>query len=254
MKVLIIEDEAPAIEKLKKLLQTYDPEIQVLAELSSVEEADKWFSEEAQPDLIFSDIQLSDGLSFEIFENLNLSCPIIFTTAYNQYAIEAFEHNGIGYLLKPFNLKNLAANIDKFKQLKNNFSSPSKLPAVQQLMDNLSQGTSFKSRFLVKNGNKISTIKTNEIAYFFSDQKMSFLVTNENKKFPVDYSLDDIIQMLNVKEFFRVNRKYVINIDAAKEINPYFKGRLKITLSPNVDEEIIISNDRASEFKTWLDQ
>lgn len=253
MKVLIIEDESLAAQKLQKLIEEVQPEFEILACLSSVKESIKWFENNVLPDLIFSDIQLGDGLSFEIFEKQELHCPVIFTTAFNQYAIKAFEVNSIDYLLKPVQKARLEESLEKYRNKKEAMSKTDKVD-MSALLNALNDARSnYKSRFLVKLGNKIHPVKSNDIAYFYSDQKLTMLVDKDAREYPLDQSLDDIMQQLDPELFFRVNRKFLIHLDSAIEIKPYFKGRLKIKLSPETEEEIVVSADKTPDFKAWLD-
>ena len=255
MKVLIIEDEALAAERLGKLLYEYNLAIQVLAVIPSVEAAVKWLQEHDLPDLLLLDIHLSDGLCFDIFKQVTVKCPVIFTTAYDQYALEAFQVHSIDYLLKPVQFSKLAQSLDKMQEMRRTLGpAPSEIP-INDLMKLIrSQEGSYKSRFMVKIGAKIKAIKTSDIAYFFSSNKLTLLITRENQKFPVDYALDDLIQLLDPSHFFHINRKLIISFDAAKEIHPYFKGRLKLVLTPPLEEDIVISSEKTPAFKSWLDQ
>jgi two-component system, LytTR family, response regulator LytT len=255
MKVLIIEDEALAAERLGKLLYEYNPAIQVLAVIPSVEAAVKWLQEHDLPDLLLLDIHLSDGLCFDIFKQVTVKCPVIFTTAYDQYALEAFQVHSIDYLLKPVQFSKLAQSLDKMQEMRRTLGpAPAEIP-INDLMKLIrSQEGSYKSRFMVKIGAKIKAIKTSDIAYFFSSNKLTLLITRENQKFPVDYALDDLIQLLDPSHFFHINRKLIISFDAAKEIHPYFKGRLKLVLTPPLEEDIVISSEKTPAFKSWLDQ
>lgn len=254
MKVIVIEDEELAAKKLVKLLDELIEEFELIAQLNSVSGSQQWFKKNEMPDLIFSDIQLGDGLSFEIFEKLDLHCPIIFTTAFNEYAIKAFEVNSVDYLLKPIKKENLQKSLEKYKIKKEAWSNDQKFD-VNALLSALNEAkNNYKSRFLVKIGNKIHPVKAEEIAYFYSDQKLSMLVDQNGNKYPLDQSLEEIGNQLNPDHFFRINRKYIIHLDAAKEIKPYFKGRLKISLNPEIEDEIIISSDKTPEFKAWLDR
>lgn len=255
MKVLIIEDEALAAERLTDLIHRYNSAIQITQVLPSVESAITWFKSHRQPDLLFVDIQLSDGLCFEIFRTVPVSCPVIFTTSYDQYALEAFEVNSISYLLKPVKYQQLVNGLNKLEELKKTLSSASAIQDIESIIKRITIGTDkYKSRFLVKNGLNIRAIKTSEIAYFFSEQKVSMLMTRAGQKFPVDYSLEEIEVMLNPDEFFRVSRKCIVHIDAVKAIHPYFKGRLKVEVQPGMREEIVVSSDRTPTFKEWLDK
>jgi DNA-binding LytR/AlgR family response regulator len=252
MNVLIIEDEPLAAEKLQSMLLEINEKIKIVTILSSVQESIRWFQENPTPDLIFSDIQIADGLSFEIFKQVEPQCPIIFATAYDQYAIEAFEVNSIDYLLKPIHPTKLANSIEKFKKLKG--ETKNNLPIEEILKAMQSASSTYKSRFLVKSGQLIKTIKTEQIAYFYSKDKLNFLVTFDGKKYVIDYTLDEVNEMLAPKEFFRINRQFIIHLDAASEIHTYFKGRLKLVLKPNIEEEVIVSSEKTPAFKAWLEQ
>ncbi|ALJ01722.1 LytR/AlgR family response regulator transcription factor [Rufibacter tibetensis] len=253
MRVVIIEDEALAVEKLTKMLLSYDKQLQVEATLTSVDEAVAWLQTHPAPDLLLVDIHLEDGLCFEIFKKVTVDSPVIFTTAYDQYAIKAFQVHSVDYLLKPIQYEKLAQSLDKFKALQARFHPP-----VPQLrLDDLAKlinadRNTYKSRFLVKAGARIRAIKSDEIAYIFTEQKTNLLVTRDGLRYPVDYSLDELCLMLDTNLFFRVNRQLVIHIDSAAEIHPYFKGRLKLGLYPPLDMEVIISSDRTPLFKEWL--
>jgi two-component system LytT family response regulator len=255
MNVLIIEDEPLAAEKLSGLITACAPEANILGVVSSVEETVHWLNAHPAPDLLFSDIQIADGLSFEVFRQVEVTCPVIFTTAYDQYAIEAFEVNSIDYLLKPVKREKLAHSLEKFRQMRSNFATPPIQEQLDELMEMMkSGGKHFKTRFLVKQGTRIRPVKTEEIAYFYSRDKLTFLVDQQGKEFVVDHSLDEIVGLVNPTEFFRANRKFVISLEAAQEIHPYFKGRVKLMLSPPTKEEVIVSSERTPLFKTWLDQ
>jgi len=255
MKVLIIEDEALAAERLSKLLYEYDPGIQVLAILSAVEAAVNWLQTHDLPDLILLDIHLADGLCFEIFKQVPVKCPVIFTTAYDQYALEAFQVHSIDYLLKPVQFSKLAHSLDKMQEMRRTLGPATPSVPVNDLLKIIRSGEgSYKSRFMVKMGSKIKAVKTGDIAYFYSANKLTLLITKENQKFPVDYALDELMQLLDPGLFFHINRKLIIHIDAAKEIHPYFKGRLKLVLQPPLDEDIVISSEKTPAFKSWLDQ
>ncbi len=252
MKVLIIEDEALAADRLEKMLLEIDDNIEVVKKIKSAEASIQWLTDNPEPDLIISDIHLSDSLCFEIFATVKPTCPVIFATAYDQYAIQAFEVNSIDYLLKPIQQAKLEKSIEKFHGLKTspNTEYPD-LSHIAALIDQKSK--SYKSRFLVKVGTKIKSISVSNIAYFFTHEKMTYIVSTDEKKFPVDHTLEEIDTLLNPNEFFRINRKYVIHIDAVREINPYFKGRLKLKLSPDIDDDIVISSEKTPAFKAWLD-
>lgn len=255
MRILILEDEIPAVEKLRHLLSEYDPQVQILAALPSVEAAVSWLQAHRAPDLLLADIHLADGLCFDIFQQVPVKCPVIFTTAYDQYALHAFQVHSIDYLLKPVQYVRLAQSLNKLQEMQQALQPAPSSQAMQDIMDIIRKGNShYKSRFMVKVGSKIKAIKTSEIAYFYACNKLNLLVTHDNLKFPVDYTLDDLMEVLDPRFFFRINRKLIIHFDAAKEIHPYFKGRLKLVLHPPLsEEETIISSDKTPSFKTWLD-
>ncbi len=255
MLVLIIEDESLAAERLQNLLIEIDPSIEVVQILKSVEASLKWFDQNDEPDLILSDIQLLDSLSFDIFSQREIKCPIIFTTAYDQYAIQAFEVNSVDYLLKPVQKEKLSTALEKFNTQQSGTVShltSDDLEKIAQMVRN--KQPEYKSRFMVKLGQKIRAIPVEKIAYFYTKDKLTFLVTNTGDKYPLDNSLEEIDQLLDPNIFFRLNRKFVTKINAVKEIHPYFKGRLKIDLSPPIDQDIVISSDKTPSFKKWLDK
>lgn len=256
MKVLIVEDESPAANKLKQMLLRYSNEMEVVANLSSVQETVAWLSSHPAPDLIMMDIQIDDGLCFEIFKEVKVLSPVIFTTAYDQYAIRAFEVHSIDYLLKPFSYEKLEISLNKLMDIQQNRQELKSSPVnIDQLMEALEgQKQRFKSRFLVKAGTKIRSVKSSEIAYIYTDRKLNLLVTGEGDRYPVDQSLDELSQLLDPQDFFRANRQLIIHIDAVKVIHPYFKGRVKLEITPSLDQEIIISSERTPSFKAWLDQ
>lgn len=252
MKVLIFEDEKLASDRLIEILKEIRPTIHVVASLKSVEAGVLWLQNNEQPDLILSDIQLLDGTSFDIFSEIEVKCPVIFTTAYDQYAIKAFEVNSVDYLLKPISEDKLKAAVlkveNKNQKAPNNFN----IEDLKGLLKN--SKPEYKSRFLIKIGQKIRAIPVEKIAYFFTKDKMTYIVTFENQKLPMDHTLEEIDGMLDPKFFFRINRKFIVHFDAVKDIHPYFKGRIKLSLSPEIDEEIIISTEKTPSFKRWLDQ
>lgn len=252
MKVLIFEDEAIAADRIVKLLGNISDEIEVVGTLKSIKKGLEWFNENSEPDFILSDIQLLDGLSFEIYKKHPVKCPIIFTTAFDQYALQAFEVNGVDYLLKPIQEDKLAAAIQKLKKESAPLISSEHLEELAKLLDD--RKPKFKERFLVKLGQKITSVPTDKISYFFSEEKVSFLVTQKGEKFPVDNSLEELENILDPKFFFRINRKYIITLDSVAQIHPYFKGRLKLELNPDAhDDDIVVSADKTPVFKSWLD-
>jgi len=247
MRVIIIEDEKPAAEKLKKAIQKIDPAISVESTLGSVRDTVNWIQSNPAPELVFMDIELADGSSFKIFEEVKISCPVIFTTAYDEYWQEAFEHNSIDYLLKPIKQEKLEAALKKYEQLKKYFTGN-----FQQLMQWQQQSQQvYKKRFLVKKGNDYITLKTEDIAYFYATHKLVCMVEKEGQKFILDKSLADLEKELEPALFYRVNRKYLVNINAIKKIKSYPKSKLQLELIPAVSEDIIVSQENTTAFKEW---
>ncbi|QDH80918.1 response regulator transcription factor [Echinicola soli] len=255
MKVLIVEDEDLAAAKLIKMLEKYDSAIQILDNLTAVKDTVQWLRKNPAPDLIMMDIRIDDGVCFEIFQQVEVTSPVIFTTAYDQYAIKAFQVHSIDYLLKPFSYEKLEQSLEKLKKINTLAPPPSPTINVEELLQALQQKEpSYKSRFLVKAGTKIRSIKTEDIAYIYTDRKLNLLVTNEADRYPLDQSLDELGQVLNPDIFFRANRQLILHIDAVSAIHPYFKGRVKLDLTPPLDAEIIISSEKTPDFKAWLDR
>ncbi|HNP18745.1 MAG TPA: LytTR family DNA-binding domain-containing protein [Fulvivirga sp.] len=250
MKVLILEDETLAGQKVQNLLNEIDSTLVVLDVLKSVESAKEWFDNNEQPDLVISDIRLLDGLSFELFETIEYPNPVIFTTAYDQYAIKAFEVNSVDYLLKPIQKEKLANALTKVKN-----KTETATIQYQDIINIMkSQQVEYKSRFMIKAGHKILAIPIEKIAYFYSLNKLTYIISADNKKYPCDQTLEVIDQQLDPKLFFRANRKYIVKFEAISEIHPYFKGRIKINLTPEAEDDIVISSERTPDFKKWLDQ
>jgi len=248
MKVLIIEDEYPASQKLIRLLKNIDPGIEVVDVLRSVEESVNWFIGNPSPELIFMDIQLEDGLSFEIFEKFRIDSPVIFTTAYDEYALKAFKVNSIDYLLKPIVHDDLKSAIAKY----NNIFSIDYLKfesVIRQLQPPK------KERFLLKIGEHYKSVPVSNIYCFFIMERCTFLFTDTGKSYPVDYSLDQLTELIDSKVFFRVNRNYIINYYAICDMISYSSSRLKIFLSNWPEkEEILVSRERVFDFKKWMDR
>ncbi len=251
MNVLILEDETLAAEKISGLLKEVDPETEVLDQLKSIESAVEWFDGHEPPDLVISDIRLLDGLSFEIFSRISYQGPVIFTTAYDQYAIKAFEVNSIDYLLKPVQKERLEASLEKLRSLNKPIEDP--VPYEDLISMIRDQKREYKSRFMIRSGQKILAVPLEKIAYFYSQNKLTYIVTHDDKKYPLDQPLEVIDPQLDPKLFFRANRQFIVKFDAIDEIHPYFKGRIKINLKPAADQDIVISSDKSPEFKKWLD-
>lgn len=251
MNVLIIEDEKPAARRLQRMLALLNMEVQQM--LHSVEESINWFQNNTHPDLIFLDIQLSDGLSFEIFEEIPVKSAIIFTTAYDEYALKAFKLNSIDYLLKPIDEDELKIAVDKFKANNNKQQTDLQvnIDDIRKLLIN-PVDRKFKKRFSIKIGQHIKIINTNEIECFFSENKATYIHTKEQRNYLIDHSLEHWQEQLNPEEFFRVNRTFIVHINAIKDIVSYSNSRLKLMLHSYKETEIIVSRERVKQFKNWI--
>lgn len=249
MKVLIIEDEAIAADRLEKLLKELLSDIQIMAKIASIKESVNWLMGN-KADLIFLDIQLSDGLSFSIFEKVSVQTPVIFTTAYNQYAIKAFDLNSIAYLLKPIKKIELSESLQKYNSLKSAYGIDfESLLAVVQ-----GKQAEYRKRFLIQIGDKFRKVEAENIAYFYALEKNVFLKTIEGHSYPVDFSLDGLENCIDPNRFFRINRRYIINLSSISNMYVWSRSRIKLALNPPADNDMdtIVSIDRSSEFKKWL--
>ena len=249
MKVIIFEDEPRAANHLERLLAKFAPNMAVIARLESVRNAIKYQHNNPEPELIFSVIQLADGLSFEIFNHLDVRCPIIFTTAYDHYAIEAFKTNGIDYLLKPIEEERLQKAIEKA----GHFSLGLFIEKLLA-MNNPTFEKTYKSRFMVKLGDKIKSVPVEDILLFYSQEKATFIHTPEGRTYCIDYSLDQVEPMLDPEFFFRINRKYIVSIQACTYILAWTNSRLRLKIDGVDDPDIIVARERIQEFKNWLDR
>ncbi len=248
---LIIEDEFPNLRRLEKLLMESSYSINILAKLQTVKESILWLTKNESPSLIFMDVRLTDGLSFEIFKNVNVEAPVIFTTAYDEFALQAFKVNTIDYLLKPIDKAALEQSLNKFTRQTNNPDHKTLLQLLSQI--NLRRPV-HRSRYLVNYRSTLISIAADEIAYFGSEFKSSFLVTHAGQKYFIDQTMEEIEHEVNPGLFFRVTRQYIICSKAIAKIHTYFNGRLRLELSPVVDEEIIVSRDKSNAFKDWLNK
>ncbi|MBC8003890.1 MAG: response regulator transcription factor [Verrucomicrobia bacterium] len=249
MNVLIIEDEQLAARRLENMILSYDPTIKVLAKLESVEDSVEWFKTHAHPDLIFLDIHLEDDLSFAIFEKVKVDSPIIFTTAFDEYAIRAFKLRSIDYLLKPIVQEELNNAIAKYKAW-NGQKNGIDMSALFDLINK--KDVSYRDRFSVSYGQKIKSFSVSEIAYFYSREGVTYAVLNDQKHYPVDYSLDILLNELNPNDFFRINRQYLIKHGSIKQVHVFPKSHLKLELSPKPVEDTFVSIDKVTTFKKWL--
>lgn len=251
MKAIIIEDEKLSAEHLTHLLKKIDASIEVIATFDTVKKSREAFEKGINADVLFVDVHLADGLSFDIFSRIAIETPVIFTTAYDEYAIKAFTVNSVDYLLKPIGIEDLKRAMDKFKKL--NLTSQSS--AIKKLNENYqSNSTQHKNRFMVKMGDSISSIKTDEISHFVAEDGVVLLVTSAGKKFVIDYTLDSLEELVVADTFFRINRKVIIHINSIQKVNTYFNSRLKLNLASLTDDDCIVSRERVNDFKKWLDK
>lgn len=250
MKVVIVEDEKLSAEHLALLLQRIDNTIEVVRYFDTVKGTIHAFQEGLEADLLFLDIHLADGNSFEIFNKIHIDTPIIFTTAYDQYAIQAFKQNSIDYLLKPIALKDVQFALEKYKKQEQKVN--------KNLIDNITTAyqqlnKQYKTRFLVKKGQTIDSIKTDEIHHFETEESLSFLITTKANRYPIDYTLDQLEVLLEPKDFFRINRKIILHIQAIEKVTTYFNSRLSIATKFLDGDARVVSRDRVNDFKMWLD-
>ena len=250
MNVLIIEDEHLAAEKLSLTLQKIEPKIKVLARLESVLDSINWLTSHERPDLIFMDIQLDDGICFEIFDSINIETPIIFTTAYDSYAIKAFQVNSVDYLLKPIEDESLIKALNKYKLIYD--TQKFHIEKLNVLYDHMVNN--YKTRFFVKIGNHFHSVSVNEIQCFLIRERGTFLKTMSGKTFDLDHSLDQVQKLVDPTTFFRINRNYLIHIDSIQDIYSYSSNRLGVKLKMLDHLDMIVSREKVSDFKKWLDR
>ncbi len=253
-KILIIEDEPLAVNKLKSFVKKYNSTYQIIADVDSIEEAVEWLQKNSEPDLLFVDIQLADGLSFEIFKQITVRCPMIFVTAYDHYAIQAFKQNSVDYILKPYEYDEIVVALDKFES---NFAAAPQqekplidIAMLEEAMQNLANR--YKQRFMVKVGERLLSVETDTIPAFLSEDKYTMLVNAEGKKYIIQYSLEQLKTLLNPSNFYRINRKFIVNIQAIKEIAVFSSNRLKLSLHAFKHDDLIVSRDKVADFKEWL--
>lgn len=251
MKVVIIEDEKLSAEHLENLLKRIDSTVQVIAKLDSVKRCLEFFKAEPSADLLFVDVHLADGLSFELFAKIKIDTPVIFTTAYDEYAIKAFKLNSVDYLLKPIGLEDLKSAMAKYKKLNSSYRSGmmEDIAIAYQQMNK-----QYKNRFMVKMGDTIASVKTEEISHFISEDGMVLLATTQGKRYTVDYTLDQLESLIDPAAFFRINRKVMMHINSIQKVSAYFNSRLKINTDTLQDEDGIVSRERVNDFKKWLDK
>jgi DNA-binding LytR/AlgR family response regulator len=252
MNILIIEDEEQATRRLETLIGELVPLAKISGRADSVKSAVKWFKNNPQPDLIFMDVQLGDGLSFEIFEMTEVAAPIIFTTAYDAYALKAFKVNSIDYILKPVDKDDLKAALQKFNSRQSGADQQNLVHNISQVVQLLTK--KYKERFVIKVGEHLRTVEVTDILYFYSSEKATFCATQDNRTHILDFTLDQVELMVNPDDFYRVNRKYIVRSAAIKDIISYTNSRLKLMLAGSDDNDIIVSRERVQEFRQWLDR
>jgi len=250
MNVIIIEDEKFAADHLEKMILKYDKNIKVVAKLESVEESIKWFRKNSEPDLIFLDIHLEDGLAFSIFEEVKVISPIIFTTAFDEYAIRAFKLKSIDYLLKPIMQEDLNISLEKYKNWNKSDSTYINVDSLYEIISK--KESKYKERISINFGQKIKTFNISEVAYFYSEKCISYLVLHNSGEYPVDYSLDQLTGFLNPDNFFRINRQFIVSIKSIKNIHVFPKSRLKLELQPPTANEVFVTIEKVTKFKHWL--
>jgi DNA-binding LytR/AlgR family response regulator len=253
MKVLIVEDEKSAARRLNSLLIEIDPAIEVLEVIDTVKRASDWLRENDTPDLLFLDIQLADGLSFEIFDKVSVSCPVIFTTAYDQYALKAFEVYSIDYLLKPIDRNKLVNSLDKYRKIAGFARRGADTTVIQDALEMI-RGKTYKERFIVKYGEHIKSVPSEQIYCFFSEEKITFFKTDDGRKYVIDYTIEQIEGLVDPAKFFRINRKYIVNVEAIEDVVVYSNSRLKLIVKHFRDSDLIVARERVQEFKSWLDR
>jgi two-component system, LytTR family, response regulator len=253
MRILLIEDEILVAESLIKQVRQVEPSAELIGPLPTVKASLKWLAENPQPDLILSDIQLADGISLDIFSEYKLTCPVIFTTAYNEYAIRAFKVNSIDYLLKPIDKNELAAAFQKFHLLQSKFNDTQYLQQMKELFSNFNQGKQFKERFAVHAGRSVTLIPVKDIALFVKEE-LIFLVNRDGNKFITDFrSLDEIEELVDPKLFYRVNRQHLVHLSFIESYRGDDTGKLTLKLRGIKTNELIVSKEKAAEFKKWFD-
>lgn len=255
MNILIVEDEELAVKKLKKTLLSVDASAVVVGEVDSIQNTITWLRNHPSPDVILMDIELADGQSFEVFNQVQVKSPVIFITSYDEYALKAFKVNSVDYLLKPVQKEDLQAALEKLQQMKKIYTTESSSISIDDLVKQLQQklqNKEYRKRFLVKQGQKLVSVEMEDIAYFFSEGRLNFFKTNDNKKFVVDYTMDELDDMLNPDEYFRINRSFFISVNSVGQIHDYFGNRLLLHLKPESDKEVIVSREKVSDFKNWL--
>lgn len=252
MQVLIVEDEGLAVRKLRKAIEAADPDLEIAGVTDSIQATVDWLRDNPAPGLIFMDIELADGQSFEVFNRIEVPSPVIFVTSYDEFALKAFKVNSVDYLLKPIQQDELEAAIRKFKKSR---ASHSPVPGLENLLFELQsklQPKEYRSRFLVKHAQKLISVEVKDIAYFYSDGKMNFFKTFDNRRFVVDYLMDELEEMLDPRRYFRISRSAIVSPESIVKIDDYFGARLMLQLKPALEKEALVSREKVSGFKVWM--
>lgn len=254
MKILIVEDEELAVKKLQKTLLSIDRMVEVVGVTDSIKSTVEYLKQNPSPDLILMDIELADGQSFEVFNMVPVKNPVIFITSYDEYALKAFKVNSVDYLLKPVQKDELEAALNKYKELNStdNSKGPSDINNLIRELQTKLQPKEFRKRFLVKQAQKLVSIEVDDIAYFYSDGRLNFFKTRDNKKFVVDYTMDELSDMLDPEKYFRISRSFYVSVDAIDQIHDYFGNRLLLNLTPALDKEALVSREKVMDFKKWM--
>lgn len=254
MTVLIIEDEPQAVQRIESLVLELVPDALVVGKLDSINQSVSWFNSHPSPDLALLDIQLADGLSFQIFEQCKVGCPVIFTTAYNEYALKAFKVNSIDYLLKPIDKGELDIALKKFKTLDSRRADASAkiMESIDLAMQMMTR--KFKERFVIRVGEHLKSIEISEILFFYSLEKTTFAQTKDGRSHIVDFALDQVAQLTDPNRFFRINRKYLVALDSIRDMIHYTNSRLRLVLMTSDDSDVVVARERVQEFKAWLDR
>lgn len=248
MKILIIEDEKPAADRLIKMILELEPSAEIAGTLVSIKSAVEWFAKNTPPDVVMMDIHLADGQSFEIFSMVKVNAPVIFTTAYDEHALDAFKVSSIDYLLKPIKMEELRRALDKLKSL-----TAFGTKQIEQMMQQLGSKTrAFQKRMVIRFGDTIKMVEITDVAYFYTEDKINYLCTFGNLRYPIDYNLDELEHLLDPAVFFRINRQFIINIHAIEKMLAWSKSRVKVVLKPATTEDTIVSTERSPYFKDWL--
>jgi two-component system, LytTR family, response regulator LytT len=252
MNILIVEDEELAAKKLQKILSGVDPSAVVVGVTESIKATVEWLESNTPPDLILMDIELCDGQSFEIFNLTEVKSPVIFTTSYDEFALKAFKVNSLDYLLKPVQKDELETALNKFKKLRGNRNTDINLDILVRELQQKLRPKAYRKRFLVKHAQKLASVEIDDISYFYSDGRLNFFKTDDNKKYVVDYTMDELEDMLDPERYFRISRSFYVSIHSVDKIDDYFGNRLILGLKPLVDKEALVSREKVSEFKKWM--